>query len=182
MPPTALPGLRRQRFSDYRENGYGGDGISQRIVGLLFHDTAEIAAKEQAAERAEWYAICERLAGQRRATDELPVAKECIDRYFDLDLSGWEIVDAEREFQLEVDDHELVGFIDAVYRTPDGELVVIDYKATERHRDIDENKQLPLYLLACRDLYEEPITRAGYTPMSAISVQKSRPVRSMRVN
>ena len=149
-------------FSDYRENGYGGDGISQRIVGLLFHDTAEIAAKEQAAERAEWYAICERLAGQRRATDELPVAKECIDRYFDLDLSGWEIVDAEREFQLEVDGHELVGFIDAVYRTPDGELVVIDYKATERHRDIDENKQLPLYLLACRDLYEEPITRAGY--------------------
>ncbi|WP_117595642.1 ATP-dependent helicase [Haloprofundus halophilus] len=149
-------------FSDYRENGYGGDGISQRIVGLLFHDTAEIAAKEQAAERAEWYAICERLAGQRRAKDELPVAKECIDRYFDLDLSGWEIVDAEREFQLEVDGHELVGFIDAVYRTPDGELVVIDYKATERHRDIDENKQLPLYLLACRDLYEEPITRAGY--------------------
>lgn len=149
-------------FSDYRENGYGGDGISQRIVGLLFHDTAEIAAKEQAAERAEWYAICERLAGQRRATDELPVAKECIDRYFDLDLSGWEIVDAEREFQLEVDGHELVGFIDAVYRTPDGELVVIDYKATERHRDIYENKQLPLYLLACRDLYEEPITRAGY--------------------
>ncbi|MBZ6497155.1 ATP-dependent helicase [Natrinema longum] len=149
-------------FSDYRENGYGGDGISQRIVGLLFHDTAEIAAKEQAAERAEWYAICERLAGQRRATDELPVAKECIDRYFDLDLSGWEIVDAEREFQLEVDGHELVGFIDAVYRTPEGELVVIDYKATERHRDIDENKQLPLYLLACCDLYEEPITRAGY--------------------
>ena len=149
-------------FSDYRENGYGGDGISQRIVGLLFHDTAEIAAKEQAVERAEWYAICERLAGQRRATDELPVAKECIDRYFDLDLSGWEIVDAEREFQLEVDSHELVGFIDAVYRTPDGELFVIDYKATERHRDIDENKQLPLYLLACRDLYEEPITRAGY--------------------
>lgn len=149
-------------FSDYRENGYGGDGISQRIVGLLFHDTAEIAAKEQAAERAEWYAICERLAGQRRATDELPVAKECIDRYFDLDLSGWEIVDAEREFQLEVDGHKLVGFIDAVYRTPDGGLVVIDYKATERHRDIDENKQLPLYLLACRDLYEEPITRAGY--------------------
>jgi len=149
-------------FTDYRENGYSGDGISQRIVGLLFHDTAEIAAKEQAVERAEWYAICERLAGQRRATDELPVAKECIDRYFDLDLSGWEIIDAEREFQLEVDGHELVGFIDAVYRTPDGELVVIDYKATERHRDIDENKQLPLYLLACRDLYEEPITRAGY--------------------
>jgi len=138
--PTALPDYVVNGFSDYRENGYGGDGISQRIVGLLFHDTAEIAAKEQAAERAEWYAICERLAGQRRATDELPVAKECIDRYFDLDLSGWEIVDAEREFQLEVDDHELVGFIDAVYRTPDGELVVIDYKATERHRDIDENK------------------------------------------
>jgi len=49
-----------------------------------------------------------------------------------------------------------------VYRTPADELIVVDYKATERERDIDENRQLPLYLLACRDLYDQPIRRAGY--------------------
>jgi DNA helicase-2/ATP-dependent DNA helicase PcrA len=79
-----------------------------------------------------------------------------------LELSDWEVIDAEREFQLEIEGHELVGFIDAVYRTPDDELIVVDYKATARHRDIEENQQLPIYLLACRDLYEAPVSRAGY--------------------
>ena len=152
-------------FEDYQvynddESGY--EGISQRDVGLLFHDTAEIAAMENAASPEEWYAICERLAGQRRADDALDAAKACIDRYFELELSSWEVIDTEREFQLEIEGHELVGFIDAVYRTPEDELVVVDYKATARHRDIEENQQLPIYLLACRDLYDEPVSRAGY--------------------
>ena len=38
----------------------------------------------------------------------------------------------------------------------------IDYKATEHHRDLQDGKQLPIYLIACGDLYEEPVTRAGY--------------------
>jgi Protein of unknown function (DUF2800). len=63
---------------------------------------------------------------------------------------------------MSINGEEIVGYIDAVYRTPTDELVVIDYKATQRERDIQENKQLPLYLLACRDLYDEPIHRAGY--------------------
>ena len=156
-------------FSDYRPaDGSGTTGISQRIVGLLFHDTAEIAAKEEQTTRDDWYTICERLANQRHADDALEVAKECIDRYFELELSRWELIDAEREFELTLNGHELVGFIDAVYRKPDGELVVVDYKATERHRDIEENQQLPIYLLACRDLYDEPITRAGYAYVGPI--------------
>lgn len=72
------------------------------------------------------------------------------------------VIDAEREFELNTDGHELVGYIDAVYRTPDDELLVIDYKATERHCDLEDDKQLPIYLLACRDLYDEPVARAGY--------------------
>jgi len=32
----------------------------------------------------------------------------------------------------------------------------------DRHRDLQDDKQLPIYLLACRDLYEEPVVRAGY--------------------
>jgi hypothetical protein len=31
---------------------------------------------------------------------------------------------------------------------------VIDYDATERHRDVEEYNQLPTYPLACRDLLE----------------------------
>jgi hypothetical protein len=31
-----------------------------------------------------------------------------------------------------------------------------------RYRDIETNQQLPIYLLACRDLYDEPVSRAGY--------------------
>ncbi|MCU4751956.1 ATP-dependent helicase [Halobacteria archaeon AArc-curdl1] len=150
-------------FPDYQENtSNAGDGVSQRTIGLLFHDTAEEAANQDVECREEWYVICERLASQRRAEDALPAAKQCIDRYFELDLPSYEIIDVEREFELNTDGHELVGYIDAVYRTPDDELVVIDYKATERHRDLQDDKQLPIYLLACRDLYDEPVARAGY--------------------
>ena len=134
-------------YPDYRATGENdSDGISQRDIGLLFHDTAEQAANEGTADRADWYEICERLASQRRADDALDPAKQCIDRYFDLELSAYDIIDAEREFELDIDGHELIGFIDAVYRTPDDELLVIDYKATERHRD----------------LYDETVTQAGY--------------------
>jgi DNA helicase-2/ATP-dependent DNA helicase PcrA len=118
--------------------------------------------------REEWDEICDRLASQRRAEDALPAAKQCIDRYFELDLPSYEIVDAEREFELDIDGHELVGYIDAVYRTPEDELLVIDYKATIRHRDLEEDKQLPIYLLACRDLYDEPVARAGYAYVGEI--------------
>ncbi len=150
-------------FPDYREStGNPGGDVSQREIGVLFHDTAEQAAKQNTKHIDEWYAICERIASQRRADDALPAAKQCIDRYFQLDLYEYELVDAERKFELDIDGHELVGFIDAVYRTPGDELLVIDYKATERRRDLTEDKQLPIYLLACRDLYDEPVSRAGY--------------------
>ena len=156
-------------FPDYQEStSSAGSGVSQRAIGLLFHDTAEQAANKDIQRREDWYEICERLASQRRDEDALPAAKECIDRYFELDLFNYEVVDAEREFELNIDGHELTGYIDAVYRTPDDELIVIDYKATERHRDIQDDKQLPIYLLACRDLYEEPIRRAGYAYVGAI--------------
>ncbi len=59
-------------------------------------------------------------------------------------------------------------YIDAVYRMRDDELLVIDYKATERHRDLEDDKQLPIYLLACRDLYDEPVARAGYAYVGEI--------------
>ncbi|MDS0284465.1 ATP-dependent helicase [Haloarcula onubensis] len=186
-PPDVAPEIRhsytalktfdecpRQHYLDYVVNAFrdytpsdeawteNDTGPSQQTVGILFHDTAEIAADEHASSPSDWYDICERLANQKRARDALPEAKKCIDRYFALELSEWDVVDAEREFAMDIDGEEIVGYIDAVYRTPDDDLVVIDYKATQRERDIEGNRQLPLYLLACRDLYDEPIHSAGY--------------------
>jgi len=167
----------RQHYLDYVVNAYpdyaGGtatesSGVSQRDIGVLFHDTAEQAAGNGVQHPDGWDEICERLASQKRVEDALPEAKRCIERYFETDLSDYEILDAERKFELDIDGHELVGFIDAVYRTPTGELLVIDYKATERHRNIESDKQLPIYLLACRELYDEPITRAGYAYVGEI--------------
>jgi DNA helicase-2/ATP-dependent DNA helicase PcrA len=155
-------------FSDYRETSERTDDVSQREVGLLFHDTAEIASQESNKEKQKWYEICERLAGQKHAEDTVEAAKECIDRYFELDISNWEVLDAEREFELNLDGHELIGSIDAVYRTPQDDLVVVDYKATDRRRDIQNDKQLPIYLLACRDLYDEPVSHAGYAYVGSI--------------
>jgi len=153
-------------FRDYTPSdtdwAKSNDGPSQQTVGVLFHDTAEIAADENVTSREDWYEICERLANQKRAQNALSAAKACIDRYFELDISDWEVIDAEREFSISISGEEIIGYIDAVYRTPSDELVVIDYKATQRERNIQENKQLPLYLLACRDLYDEPIHHAGY--------------------
>ena len=156
-------------FPDYqKDTSDAGGGVSQREIGVLFHDTAEQAAKQGVSHREGWYDICERLASQRRVEDALPPAKRCVDRYFELELPGYEIIDAEREFELDVDGHELVGFIDAVYRTPGDGLLVIDYKATERHRDLQDDTQLPIYLLTCRELYDEPVTRAGYAYVGEI--------------
>jgi DNA helicase-2/ATP-dependent DNA helicase PcrA len=156
-------------FPDYRETGddFGG-GATQRDVGLLFHDTAEQAAHENVRTVERWYDICERLAKQRHATDALPAAKECIDRYFELEVSEYEVVDAERDFELDLDGMDLVGSIDVVYRTPEGELLVVDYKATERKRDLETDHQLPIYLLACRELYESPPTRAAYAYVGSL--------------
>jgi len=70
--------------------------------------TAEQAANQNVERREEWYEICERLASQRRAEDALPAAKQSIDRYFELDLPSYELIDAEREFELEIDGHKLL--------------------------------------------------------------------------
>lgn len=161
----------RQHYLDYVVNAFDDyqdaddseyTGVSQRAVGTLFHDTAELAAKRDTTDPDDWYAICARLASQRQQEDALAAATDCIDRYFQTALPTWILLDAERAFDLDLDGHHVTGFIDAVYRNSNGDLVVIDYKATERTRSLESDKQLPLYLLACRDLYDDPITHAGY--------------------
>ena len=88
--------------------------------------------------------------------------KRCIDRFFDTPASDWDVLAAERGFALELGDYSVSGIIDAVARRENGDLVVLDYKATQTERSLDENLQLPLYLIAINEMLEEDVSHAGY--------------------
>ena len=90
------------------------------------------------------------------------MVKTCIDRFFETPAANWDVIAAEREFSMEVAGNDVTGLIDAIYERPDGSLVVIDHKATTEKRDLEENNQLPLYLLACEEIFDRPVDEAGY--------------------
>lgn len=143
------------------DTGAGTTG-SIRDQGVLFHEVAEVAANRGLTTTEEWYDLCEELAATLGLEHVRPAVKECIDRFFETPAAGWEIIAAEREFSITLDGHAVTGLIDAIYERPDGSRIVIDYKATSKKRDLGENNQLPLYLLACEQIFKEPIHEAGY--------------------
>lgn len=136
--------------------------VDTRTQGIIFHEAAEYAANRGYREPEEWKAAAAKIAKTRGEAAVLPSVDDCIDRYFDLPVSEWDILSAERDFELEFDGTRIVGQIDALCETPDGDLVVLDYKATDRKRDITNDLQLPLYVLACRELFDDTVTQAGY--------------------
>ena len=72
-----------------------------------------------------------------------------------------EVLAVEQRFRFELDATTLTGFIDRIDRLPDGQLRLIDYKTSKRAMKKDEAEQdlqLALYALACRDVPE--LTRA----------------------
>ncbi|MWG34538.1 ATP-dependent helicase [Halomarina oriensis] len=142
--------------------GTSSDAPSVREIGVLFHETAERAAIRGAASPTEWIEIASQLAATRGLNHALDDAVDCIERYFECEASEWEVVAAERAFALELDGFAVTGVIDAVCRSPTGELVILDYKATTKKRSLAEDLQLPLYVLACEELFDEPIRQAGY--------------------
>ncbi|AXG08443.1 ATP-dependent helicase [Haloplanus rubicundus] len=136
-------------------------GASNREIGVLFHETAEAAIDRNRTERSEWREICEQLAVERGLEQALEDALDCVDRFFQTPVADWTLLSAEHSFGIEIEDYYVVGEIDCLARRPDGELVVLDYKATESAKG-ETNRQLPLYILACEELFEESITTAGY--------------------
>ncbi|WIV68593.1 ATP-dependent DNA helicase [Natrialbaceae archaeon AArc-T1-2] len=148
------------------------DGDDARIVGRLFHAVAEEAFHREYRSRDAWREAADRQLTARDRTDGREAVLACIDRYFEATASGietpvreWEPLAAELPFSLaDVDGigGEVVGYVDAVRRTPDGEVVVLDYKTTNERVDPDDAVQLRLYLRACRDRFDEAISRAGY--------------------
>jgi DNA helicase-2/ATP-dependent DNA helicase PcrA len=137
-------------------------GPSQREIGVLFHDTAERATDRGHTTEEKWKDVALKLASIRGETSVLPDVEACIGRYFETVASNWDVLAAERGFELSFDGETVAGMIDALSRQPNGELVVLDYKATRTKRSLEEDLQLPIYLLACEKLFNEPVQTAGY--------------------
>ncbi|AFZ74770.1 UvrD-helicase domain-containing protein [Natronobacterium gregoryi] len=148
-----------------------GDGGS-RVVGTVFHDVAEEAFYREYESREEWHEAATRQLTARGLTDHREDVLACVDRYFgatadgfDRPVADWDQLAAELPFSL-ADvagvTGNVVGYVDSVRRTPDGELVVLDYKATAERADPTEAVQLVLYARACEQRFDEPVSAVGY--------------------
>ncbi len=159
--PAETDLVRDAAKSTPAEPSTGSKTVSNREIGVLFHETAEAAIDQNRTGLSEWCDVCRQLAvdlGLEHAEED---ALACVERFFETPVADWELISAEHPFSIEVEESTVVGEIDCLARRPDGQLVVLDYKATDESKD-ETNLQLPLYMLACEELFEEPITHAGY--------------------
>jgi len=147
-----------------------GDG-GGRAVGTVFHAVAEEAFHREYTTREAWHTAAVRQLTARDDLEYREAVLACIDRYFEATANGegplseWDPLAAELPFALEDVPGvtgEVVGYIDSVRRTPGGDLVVLDYKTRAEPIPADEATQLSLYLRACRERFDDPVTRAGY--------------------
>lgn len=139
------------------------DGLASiRERGVLFHEVAEHATKHGLETVDEWITLCDDLAERLGLEHAVSEAVECIHRFFETPAAEWNVLAAEREFTLDIEGYEVTGLIDAICEKPDGSIVVLDYKATTSKRELETNKQLPLYLLACESILDQPVEEAGY--------------------
>ena len=138
-----------------------GDSPSNREIGVLFHETAEAAINQHKTGLDDWREVCNHLAVELGLEHALDKALACVERFFQTPVDDWELLSAEHPFSIEIDGSTVVGEIDCLARRPDGQLVVLDYKATNDSKD-ENDLQLPLYILACEELFEEQIRTAGY--------------------
>ncbi|MCU4744731.1 UvrD-helicase domain-containing protein [Natronoglomus mannanivorans] len=160
--------------------GSGDRSGDARLVGSLFHDVAEEAFAREYRTRDRWREAARRQLTARGLGDHADRVLACIDRYFDARATDvdapvheWETLAAELPFVLEDVpgvSGDVIGYIDSVRRTPTGELVVLDYKATATRTAAGEATQLLLYLRACDDLFDERVSRVGYVYVGEASV------------
>ncbi|WP_436345348.1 UvrD-helicase domain-containing protein [Natronorubrum sp. FCH18a] len=159
------------------ESEEADDGGS-RLVGTVFHDVAEEAFYRDYRTREEWREAAVRQLTARDLLEHREAVLACIDRYFEASapayderVADWEQLAAELPFALgDVAgvSGEVVGFVDSVRRTPDGDLVILDYKATADRIDPDEATQLALYARACERRFDNPVAAVGYVYVGAV--------------
>ena len=141
-----------------------------RLVGSIFHAVAEEAFHRGYDAQDEWHDAASRQLAARDSLEHREAVLACIDRYFeaeafDAPVADWETVAAELPFVLEDVSGvtgDVVGYVDSIKRTPAGELVVLDYKATAERIDPAEAVQLSVYARACERAFDEPIAGVGY--------------------
>ncbi|SDQ38631.1 UvrD-helicase domain-containing protein [Natronobacterium texcoconense] len=156
---------------DARGEASAGDSGS-RTVGTVFHDVAEEAFYREYESLEEWREAATRQLTARGLTDHREDVLACVDRYFEATADGfarpvvdWDQLAAELPFSLEDADGvtgNVIGYVDSVRRTPDGELVVLDYKATAERVEPSDAIQLVLYARACEQRFDEPVSAVGY--------------------
>ncbi|TMT87625.1 PD-(D/E)XK nuclease family protein [Haloterrigena sp. H1] len=148
------------------------DDPASRIVGTVFHDIAEEAFHREYRTREAWREAAVRQLTARDLLAHREAVLACIDRYFeasapDIDrpVAEWVPLAAELPFSLEDVagvTGDVVGYVDSVRRLPGGGLAVLDYKATAERIAAHDAVQLALYLRACADRFDEPVSAAGY--------------------
>ncbi|SER16668.1 UvrD-helicase domain-containing protein [Natrinema salaciae] len=148
------------------------DDSASRVVGTVFHDVAEEAFHREYRTREAWREAAVRQLTARDLLEHREAVLACVDRYFgasapafDRPIADWETLAAELPFALEDVagvTGDVVGYVDSVRRLPDGGLAVLDYKTTAERIAPTDAVQLSLYLRACADRFDEPLSAAGY--------------------
>ncbi|MBZ6494270.1 UvrD-helicase domain-containing protein [Natrinema longum] len=148
------------------------DDSASRIVGTVFHDVAEEAFHREYGTLEAWREAALRQLTARDLLAHREAVFACIDRYFEASAPGfdrpvaeWDAIAAELPFSLENVTGvtgDVVGYVDSIRRLPDGGLAVLDYKATAGRIDPGDAVQLSLYLRACENRFDEPVSTVGY--------------------
>lgn len=92
--------------------------------------------------------------GGKRAPGE----HDPIEAYLRSPDASAEVLLVEQPFTLRFGDVALSGIIDRVHRLPDGSTEIVDYKSNKRAATYDQIRrglQLPIYLIACREIFPE---------------------------
>lgn len=97
-----------------------------------------------------------------------PFPRDLEDKYFNAGLAyfdsfagfedGWEIVDSEKKFSVDIGGYQVVGIIDLIMKNPEtGEFMVIDHKSkslTSMRKELDTFlMQLYLYAMYIKETY-----------------------------
>ena len=137
-------------------------------LGGAFHNVLEAFHDPQRNEPQTLERLLE--LGQEQSFEEVkprPLAAEqsrllrkLLENYFDSEIAPGldaEVLAVEQGFRFELDASILRGYIDRIDRLPDGKLRLIDYKTSKsamKLEQAEQDLQLALYALACRDVPE----------------------------